>query len=130
MIILNLAKVRAAGLSAYNEKRLSAQGPTPACLYRDASQRPCVVGAAMTDEEASGCSKAPVFSLVSDGFATTDNLRELGTGQELHDYWSLAAKKEDPDFKQFGYIQGTAVSLTAAEWEERLVTWLTISPEN
>jgi hypothetical protein len=50
-IELTWAKVKAAGAKAYQERRLSAQGPTPTCNYRDISGRPCVIGAALTDDQ-------------------------------------------------------------------------------
>lgn len=46
-IHLTYPAVLEAARLAYNENRLSAQGPTPACLYEDDSGRPCAVGAAL-----------------------------------------------------------------------------------
>ena len=49
---LTVKAVKAAGAKAYKEKRLSAQGDNPTCEYRDVDGRPCLVGAAMTDDQA------------------------------------------------------------------------------
>ena len=47
---LTLADVKTKGLKALNEGRLSAQGPKPECMYRDEDGRPCVVGAALSED--------------------------------------------------------------------------------
>jgi len=96
--ILTLAEVRTAGLAAYHAKQLSAQGPTPACAYRDASGRPCIIGAAMTDEEAASIGPAvPVnmfhhraLSGVPD--TLSEERTELSALQTVHDCWAKSHK--------------------------------------
>jgi hypothetical protein len=51
-IKLTLSQVIEAGRKAYLEGRLSAQGPNPVCRYRDPAGRPCVIGAALSDADA------------------------------------------------------------------------------
>lgn len=95
-IHLTLAQVKKAGLLAYHEKRLSAQGPTPSCMYRDASGRPCVIGAALTDEQAAGIPESPLVSLIFGGMIVTGAIRGLPRLQELHDRWATAVRDQKP----------------------------------
>lgn len=86
---LTLAAVKEAGLKAYNEKRLSAQGPTPACRYRDDSGRPCIIGASIPDEIAATLpSQYPVWLLRSYGVhIDSETICYL---QRLHDAWATS----------------------------------------
>ena len=95
-ITLTLKGVKAAGLAAFRDRRLSAQGPTPECAYRDTSGLPCVVGAAMTDEQVaalkdSSNNHTSIWALVDSGKvrvsrgATHGKLKEL---QAAHDQWA------------------------------------------
>lgn len=91
-IHLTAAKVFAAARLAYDENRLSAQGPTPECRYRDASGRPCAVGAAMTDKEAALLliyNRTSVAGLpnklVTVELGDYDRISSL---QEAHDEWA------------------------------------------
>lgn len=95
-IRLTLAQVKEAGLKAYHEKRLSAQGPTPSCMYRDASRRPCVIGAALTDEQAPDIPEMAIGSLIREKVIVTNATRGLPRLQEAHDRWAKAARDEKP----------------------------------
>lgn len=86
---LTLAAVKEAGLKAYNEKRLSAQGPTPACKYRDDSGRPCIIGASIPDDIAATLRQsAPVWLLRSNGVHIDSE--EICYLQRLHDAWATS----------------------------------------
>lgn len=125
MITLTLADVKAKALAAYNEKRLSAQGPTPACMYRDPSGLPCIIGAAMTDEEAEALTREDnvvgVATLRSRGRVKMDHNLDLAKGQELHDSWASAVKNNGV---YQGYVNNQLVVLDAAAWEAETVKWL------
>lgn len=87
-----------AALKAYDEKRLSAQGPFPACVYMDPTGRPCAVGAAMPPEFAQVITSAgPVSNLIVDALITCPEGDEpkLLKLQMLHDVWAQNAT--DPD---------------------------------
>lgn len=85
---LTLAEVKTQGLKAYNEKRLSAQGPTPRCNYRDPSGRPCIVGAAIPDDIASKLPQtAAAWSLRGEGVEIACGITHL---QKLHDAWATS----------------------------------------
>lgn len=99
-IRLLVADVRAAAIQAYREHRLSAQGPTPECAYRDASGLPCVIGAAMTDEEHAGIEEISVLSLLDRRFIETDDIDTLIELQTAHDSWA------NPKFQQSTRAQG------------------------
>jgi hypothetical protein len=94
-IKLTLAQVKAAGLKAYEEGRLSAQGPTPQCAYRDVSGLPCVIGAALPDEVADNPSTngVNVEGLLTRKLITTRALTSLMILQEAHDEWATAKAK-------------------------------------
>lgn len=86
---LTVQGVKAAGLKAYNEKRLSAQGPTPACKYRDDSGRPCIIGASIPDDIAATLPQsAPVWLLRSNGVHIDSE--EICYLQRLHDAWATS----------------------------------------
>lgn len=75
---------------AYQAGRLSAQGPHPACVYRDADGRPCVVGAALSDPDARRLiddGGLAIESLIYDGVVRTNAPRWLQRLQEAHDQW-------------------------------------------
>jgi hypothetical protein len=95
---LTYEEVVLAGRKAYEEKRLSAQGPTPQCAYRDNSGCPCVVGAALPDStiavinqkfmqgsRVSQLRSADVISVKS-----IDELDAIGDLQNAHDEWAKA----------------------------------------
>lgn len=86
-IVLKAADVIAAARRAYEEGRLSAQGPTPECSYRDSSGLPCAIGAALTDEEANGLGGS-IGSAVNWGDVVTDDKGRLTTLQTAHDLWA------------------------------------------
>lgn len=98
-IHLTLAQVREAGLKAYQEKRLSAQGPTPACRYRDESGRPCVIGAALTDPQAHQLEGAQISMgvkhLAMAWRIEMDRPNELACLQSAHDSWCFALDRDD-----------------------------------
>lgn len=86
---LTLADVKAKGLAAYHAKQLSAQGPTPACQYRDKSGRPCIVGAALPDDVALPLQQTqPVWALRGAIDYNPDELREIQDLQLIHDAWA------------------------------------------
>lgn len=92
-IHLTLAQVKEAGLKAYHEKRLSAQGPTPGCFYRDPSGRPCVIGASLADEDAKRFDAQAVsaVSALCGMYFIKISASELGPIAELqqwHDRWA------------------------------------------
>ncbi len=95
MFKLTLADVKTKGLAAYNAKQLSAQGPTPACQYRDKSGRPCIVGAALPDDVALSLPQTqPVWGLsglVKMVDADPKDQREIEDLQRIHDVWALLA---------------------------------------
>jgi hypothetical protein len=100
VITLTAANVFAAARLAYDNKQLSAQGPTPQCRYRDRSGRPCAVGAALTDEEAALVTEAynmtPVMGLPR-RLVTIElgNYSRIASLQEAHDNWARGTGTED-----------------------------------
>jgi hypothetical protein len=94
-IKLTLAEVKAAGLKAYEEKRLSAQnvkGRRSRCFYRDHAGDPCVIGAAMTDRAARRFDRRDdpsIAALVEDGLVETDDRSTLSLLQAEHDAWTV-----------------------------------------
>lgn len=89
-IHLPLSLVIEKGRQAYLEGRLSAQGPTPACRYRDGSGRPCVIGAALSDEEAArlDATRCGITGLHTRALITTDREGFLVALQNAHDAWA------------------------------------------
>lgn len=90
-IHLTLKAVKEAGRKAYLEGRLSAQGPTPECAYRDKSGRPCIIGAALTDEEARALDHADdgsIDDLIREGLVKTAATAALPALQTAHDHWA------------------------------------------
>lgn len=93
-ITLKARDVALAAKAAYDEKRLSAQGGTPGCYYRDASGRPCAVGAALTDEQAKKIHNgATVYGLVEFGIEF-DEVVAVYLLQEAHDSWAMRVNSE------------------------------------
>lgn len=92
-IVLNARPTAEAALKAYEERRLSAQNDTPACLYRDASGHPCAIGAALTDEQAASFDRPG--QTVQDLYACfriqTDDIDALQEMQSTHDCWANRA---------------------------------------
>lgn len=86
-IKLTYAEVVEAGRKAYLEKRLSAQGPTPECQYRDRSGRPCVVGSALSDTDAQRL-HGTVQALVLANELAVDDVAAIGALQLAHDDWA------------------------------------------
>lgn len=89
-----------AALKAHEEKRLSAQGPTPQCSYMDPSGRPCAVGAAMPKDFARLHTNAGTVShLVSEGYVTCPEGDEekLEKLQTYHDVWASAVQTTGVD---------------------------------
>lgn len=97
-IHLDVQTVARAALKAYEEGRLSAQGPTPACRYRDASGRPCAIGAAIPDDVAASWDSlnggSGVYTLIGAGEATTDGAIALMRLQDVHDLWTTGGPVE------------------------------------
>lgn len=100
MTTLTVKSIAQAALKAYDEKRLSAQGPTPCCAYRDPTGRPCAVGAGLPDDLAAQLDVAihggsmPIEDAAYAGYvsiarADAFQLREL---QKAHDAWANAVK--------------------------------------
>lgn len=90
-VSLPLALVLEKGREAFLVGRLSAQGPSPQCAYRDESGLPCVIGAALTDDEAALLSSRKltnIQSLIDDGLVVTRARRALPRLQQLHDVWA------------------------------------------
>lgn len=111
--------VKAAGLKAYEEGRLSAQGPTPACQYRDDSGRPCVIGAAIPDDHpglAEFNESVPVDGLTMWHIQLQDvpTLRRL---QGLHDSWCMARVR---GVSIYGGREDEQIPQPAEFWEQRL----------
>ena len=80
-----------AALKAYDEKRLSAQGPTPACMYRDKSGLPCAIGAAINDEQhAEYTPSGTIGFMIASGVITVspEDRYPLQRLQDLHDAWA------------------------------------------
>lgn len=78
---------------AYLAGRLSAQGPTPDCRYRDKSGLPCVISAAVSNLEAERMESplmrgTSVQSLVRARVIETDDEVFLLTLQIAHDDWA------------------------------------------
>ena len=90
-IRLTYAEVVEAGRKAYLEGRLSAQGPTPECRYRDSSGHPCVIGAALTDKQALYLDRnydAQVHKLPVEVLDCGIDLRAIRRIQQAHDEWA------------------------------------------
>lgn len=87
-------EVALAALKAHAEGRLSAQGPTPACRYRDKSGLPCAIGVVLTDECARSIGNVNVLGLVQDGVISADDVGALLLLQNAHDDWSNYEKEE------------------------------------
>jgi hypothetical protein len=98
-VVLNKLDVARAAAKAYREGRLSAQGPTPRCSYRDDSGYPCVIGAAIDDNTAAlwdmqGVNLGNgVSALHRERFLATDDEDALVYLQMAHDDW--ASRMED-----------------------------------
>jgi hypothetical protein len=90
-LTLNKLDVARAAAKAYREGRLSAQGSTPKCRYRDPSGLPCAVGAAIDDETAHEwdvCGGNTVTELIDRGKLRTDDKDALRSIQAAHDDWA------------------------------------------
>lgn len=96
-IHLDVQTVARAALKAYDEGRLSAQGPSPACLYRDARGRPCAIGAAIPDDVAAAWDNADepdIAALIDQGVVTSSDCSALARLQEEHDLWARGHSNE------------------------------------
>lgn len=97
MINLTLAEVKKAGLKAYEAGELSAQGPAPQYFYRDANNRPCVIGAVLTDEDYNFLvdtewDQSDILSLHERGlvvFPSKSEARVARKLQHLNDDWTM-----------------------------------------
>jgi len=88
---LDTTQVAKAALKAYKEGRLSAQGPTPECAYRDSSGRPCAIGAAIPDKLAEVLTGS-IFAIISTRGWRTNNIQGLSMLQAAHDDWVCGPK--------------------------------------
>lgn len=89
--LLLAADAISAARAAYKRGELSAQGPTPACKYRDDSGRPCAIGAALSPRmrAAWGLLKdASVYRLNYRGVLESDDMAALVRLQRAHDFWA------------------------------------------
>lgn len=90
-ITLTYEQVRDAARLAYDNNQLSAQGPTPQCLYEDKSGRPCAVGAALQPGAISqGDQGESVVTLVNRGILriSGEDLPKIKVLQRAHDDWT------------------------------------------
>lgn len=91
-VTLNKLDVARAAAKAYREGRLSAQGRTPKCKYRDPAGCPCVIGAAIDDETAKTwdglVGSTSVSWLQEIGYILTDDQEALVDLQIAHDNWA------------------------------------------
>jgi hypothetical protein len=81
---------------AYRKGRLSAQGPTPACMYRDKSDRPCIVGSCFDDDVAqilsiTGGNKSTIGAIITNEIAPfrvpIEDEDWFSSTQYAHDQW-------------------------------------------
>ncbi|AKU43630.1 hypothetical protein CPT_Seuss104 [Caulobacter phage Seuss] len=101
-LTLNVRDVAQAALKAHSEKRLSAQGPTPHCRYRDSSGHPCAIGAAIDDKTAKwldSLTVSNIYTLIKRGDVLTDNSQGLQELQRRHDSWSRQPHNDDLERK-------------------------------
>lgn len=101
-IKLTYAEVVEAGRKAYLAGELSAQGLRPACMYRDDSGRPCVVGAALSTEQAefirqAGQNATAISMLIEDGTVSTRANAALPRLQSAHDDWCINLREGKRD---------------------------------
>lgn len=89
---LTVREVALAAKKAFDEGRLSAQGPTPACEYRDKSGLPCAIGAALPDHVANRSEGCTVEELRSRGTVALSEpaVNALSDLQDAHDDWCHA----------------------------------------
>lgn len=115
MITLNRDHVVAKAREAYETKRLSAQGPTPKCRYRDPSGRACVIGAALTDAEIASLPAmiesddggaflitlgTPIGTLIRRKVVKTDAREFLRELQHAHDQWVQGQASGERDLRR------------------------------
>ena len=96
-ITLTYEQVRDAARKAYDEDRLSAQGPTPQCLYEDDSGRPCAVGAALQPGAISKYDQAEtVTTLYHRGVfqISGEDFSKIKALQGAHDNWATGQGTE------------------------------------
>ena len=88
---LTLADVKTAGLAALQANKLSAQGPTPVCAYRDKTGHPCIIGAAFPEDFVATLKPhqqaMTIGQLADDRLVTVDplELSRLNWLQQVHD---------------------------------------------
>lgn len=102
-ITLTYEQVRDAARKAYDNNQLSAQGPTPQCLYEDVSGRPCAVGAALRPGAiATRNQTETVFTLRQRGIfqITDEDFPKIKVLQEVHDNWALGNLSAETAFKE------------------------------
>ena len=102
MITIDIKQGVDAALKAFDEGRLSAQH-TGGCLYRDDHQRPCVVGAMISDEDfleidLEGMNASSVLEVIERGVIEVrgpdDSDFALDVLQDIHDSQRLDLLKE------------------------------------
>lgn len=95
-VITTAALVKAAR-EAFEAGDLSAQGPTPECKYRDASGRPCAIGAVLSDEvvaegQIEGRYVSELTSVDGVVLEDADYAQQL---QAEHDAWATRVRQGD-----------------------------------
>jgi hypothetical protein len=111
--------VYAKGLAALNAKRLSAQGPTPTCAYRDASGCPCIIGTVLSERDAAALEVESVDSAYESHLVSFD--ADVSLFQQLqlaHDFWAAVedARKEGRNYllcsgTSFGIGEGWSTAI-------------------
>lgn len=113
-IHLKVRDVALAAKKAYDEGRLSAQGPTPACQYRDLSGRPCAIGAALTDAQAGGLCGA-IEWLIGKGRVRSRGHRALAHIRRAHDRWAGAEGPSEFAKHEAGFLKALRPYLAKTE---------------
>lgn len=91
IVILNKLEVARNAAKAYKERRLSAQGTTPSCRYRDRSGCPCVIGASVPPGVAriwDTYGDPSITNIYEEEQFITDDIEALNDLQETHDKWA------------------------------------------
>lgn len=105
MITLNTLDVIRNAVTAYKERRLSAQGKTPQCSYRDNSNCPCVIGVSIPDQVAESWDSfdedTSISHIYEEGEFITDNIDVLSELQSLHDQWARNSGDKFRNYETF-----------------------------
>jgi hypothetical protein len=103
-ITLTYPVVLAAARLAYEEGRLSAQGPKPACLYEDTTGRPCAVGAALQPgaiSKADQCESVTTLRQRGIFQISREDFPKIKALQGAHDEWARGTGTgTEADFKE------------------------------